>query len=329
MKRIFAAVLFVLFVLPLSALAQEEEPVVYTINKGDTLWGLSDRFLKDPFYWPDLWARNPKITNPHFIYPGQKVRIYSDRIEIEPAPASKGATAKKVIPEDVVPVRSFSVNGSEGFLMEAETTPTGHIIATPNGRKLLGEQDIAYTDIGKITGARKGDRFSIFVKEDVVKHPVTNDFIGHRVASLGTLKLTELEQLNSKGLITKSYREIGPGSYLIPYQPKKRSVTLKAADLDLEGYIVSTRDGNISVGAGEIAYINLGKRQGLKTGNVLYVVRDVKPDQIYTEAEVGPLPQDVVGALVVVETGENTSTALIVKSVETIIKGDKVRVSRN
>ncbi len=54
-----------------AVVAAEQEPTVYVIQKGDTLWGLSNRFLKDPHYWPDLWSRNPAVTNPHFIYPGQ------------------------------------------------------------------------------------------------------------------------------------------------------------------------------------------------------------------------------------------------------------------
>jgi len=60
MKRFFLA--FVLSVssllIPLMASAQSVEPTIYVIKKGDTLWGLSDRFLKDPHYWPNLWARN-------------------------------------------------------------------------------------------------------------------------------------------------------------------------------------------------------------------------------------------------------------------------------
>ena len=73
MRRIlFTVVLFMAAVACSSPVfAQGEEPTVYVIQKGDTLWGLSDRFLKDPYYWPNLWARNPPITNPHYIYPVQ------------------------------------------------------------------------------------------------------------------------------------------------------------------------------------------------------------------------------------------------------------------
>jgi hypothetical protein len=61
----------------ISPLAQEKKETedVYTIKKGDTLWDISSKFLKDPFLWPKLWQGNPYITNPHWIYPGQPIRL--------------------------------------------------------------------------------------------------------------------------------------------------------------------------------------------------------------------------------------------------------------
>jgi LysM repeat protein len=331
MKRIFFAVLLAacVFAVPLAALAQPEEPIIYVIKKGDTLWGLSDRFLKDPFYWPDLWARNPSISNPHLIYPGQKVKIYPDRIEIEPAPAAVAKGPRIAAPEtEVAAERTFTVNGAEGFLAEKEPNPSGHIMVTNNDRQLNGADDVVYTDIGRAGGARTGGRYSIFQKMEAVSHPVKNYTVGYRVASLGTLQLVELKENNSKAIITRSFREIGPGSYLLPYRNRKREISLRAARKDFEGYIVSSRDGIITLGAGDIAYLDLGRKQGLEVGNLLYVVRDIKPSMHYTERKGGVLPKDVIGAVVIVETEENTSTALIVKSVEAIYRGDRVELKK-
>ena len=81
MKRLFI-ILFVFviiisfgFVLCPFAQEKKEGEEIYTIKQGDTLWDISSKFLKDPFLWPKLWQRNPYITNPHWIYPGQPVRI--------------------------------------------------------------------------------------------------------------------------------------------------------------------------------------------------------------------------------------------------------------
>jgi LysM repeat protein len=85
-------VLIISFFFALSSFAQEkkEGEEIYTIKQGDTLWDISSKFLKDPFLWPKLWQRNPYITNPHWIYPGQPIRL---------APAEE---LRKEIPKEAV-----------------------------------------------------------------------------------------------------------------------------------------------------------------------------------------------------------------------------------
>jgi hypothetical protein len=84
--------------------------------------------------------------------------------------------------------------------------------------------------------------------------------------------------------------------------------------------------GNITIGAEDVVFLDLGKAQGLEIGNLLYIIRDVPPNADYVTRDVGNLPQKVIGAVVVVDLGERTSTALVVKSAEEIRLGDKVRL---
>src|SRR5258708_7843855 len=51
------------------------EAQIYVIQKGDTLWDLSQKFLSNPWYWPRIWSLNPSIENPHWIYPGNKLKV--------------------------------------------------------------------------------------------------------------------------------------------------------------------------------------------------------------------------------------------------------------
>lgn len=47
-------------------------PARYTVKQGDTLWGISGKYLYRPWKWPALWGANrSKIRNPNLIYPGQ------------------------------------------------------------------------------------------------------------------------------------------------------------------------------------------------------------------------------------------------------------------
>ncbi|GAM09767.1 LysM domain/BON superfamily protein [Geobacter sp. OR-1] len=331
-KAIFTVLAAAILSYALPVLAGSAEPQTYVIQQGDTLWGLSEKFLNDPHYWPDLWAKNPVVTNPHVIFPGQKILFRNGKIEIAPAPAPEATEQPAAAPVAAKPVEqrvkeiTFSVTGGEGFIEEGEHRPFGTIISTYQNRQLSGEDDIVYTDLGRTRGAKVGDRFSIYQKSGAISHPLTNMIAGYKVIPLGTLQLAELEDKVSKAIITESYQEIGPGAQLAPYKERKKAIPLKAADLDLSGYIIETKTGNKAIATGEIAYLDLGESHGIRTGNMVYVVRDVQPDPKFIDVPVGKLPPEVIGALVVVDTNKTTSTALVIKSIDTIYRADRVEL---
>jgi hypothetical protein len=314
----------------------QDEPTIYVIKQGDTLWGLSERFIKDPEYWPNMWSKNSQVTNPHFIYPGQKVRIFPDRLEFVPkeqtavVPASQKTASATVVAEtlqevEVASEKTYSLYGAESFLADDNFKPSGKVIAAQHGRVLTGFDDIVYTDIGADQKAGSGDKFFVFKKDVSVKHPVNKEYMGDKMISLGTLQLTDVEQKSSRAIITRSSREISPGTFLLPYKnDRRRDITLKRTSSDLKGYIIESYSGVGILAAGDIVYIDLGSNQGAEAGNMLYIVRDVTIDQKHVEGHIDKLPQELLGALVILETGKRTSAALIVKSIDAISKGDRI-----
>ena len=312
-----------------------EEPTIYVIQKGDTLWGLSGKFLDNPRYWPNLWSKNQQVTNPHFIYRGQTVRFADGKLEIVDAPeeaggqkAAAGKTVQAASPVsqlEVAEEKVFAVRGNEGWLMEKDTLPTGRIIAGQHGRLILGEDDTVFTDVGTSHGGNDGSKYTILRKSKQIKHPVTGDDLGYKVYPLGALQLTHTTKLNSRGIISSSFKEIEPGDLLVPYQQvKRRTVALKMVSRPLRGYLVESATGNSALATGDVVYLDLGRSQGAEPGNLLYVVRKVAIEKMLVDRYVGELPNEVVGALVIVEVGNRTSTAIVVKSIDAIFKGNEV-----
>src|SRR4030095_2676034 len=85
--------------IPLTANAPNE----YTVKPGDTLWDISKVFLRDPWYWPEIWYVNPQVENPHLIYPGDVLKlVYIDgqpRVTLgDPGGATESGAGKRLSP---------------------------------------------------------------------------------------------------------------------------------------------------------------------------------------------------------------------------------------
>jgi hypothetical protein len=74
-------------------------PEFHTVSRGDTLWDISGYYFENPWRWPGVWSRNPQITNPHWIFPGDQVRLLRQgevprRAPVQPSsPSASRATA--------------------------------------------------------------------------------------------------------------------------------------------------------------------------------------------------------------------------------------------
>jgi hypothetical protein len=328
--------LLCLLLFPFSVPAQESART-YVIKKGDTLWGISERFLKDPYYWPNLWANNPFVSNPHFIYPGQKINIYDGRIEIVPVrpeakapveappiaaiPPAEAAAVPLPEPQEFITIKTRS--GAEGFISREELDSAGILIDTVDNRILMATGDQVFLKIDDPASLSPGEPFSLFRIGREVEHPVTGEPLGYQVVSLGALQVTDIDGAVATAKITVAHEEIQRGDRLRPVPPDRSEVVLKSSNRDLSGYLVAAKSDQVLLGQHDIVYVDLGSEDGLESGNLLYISRSRKATELALEEDI-QLPDVLLGSAVVLETRPQTATALVLKSADALQLGDRV-----
>lgn len=317
-----------------------EEPIIYTVQKGDTLWGISKRFIKDPYYWPNLWSHNPSIGNPHLIYPGQKLRIYDGRIEILPveglpeAEAMAGETAETAAspattPEVVKLVDTYG--GARSFISSGEAATLGTLIDTTENRVLMFEGDTAYLEMDDLAAVAPGQRLQLLQLGDAVVHPVTGEELGFQVRHLGFAEVTGVTPSVAVAVIKDSTMEIERGARVRPYAELPMFIPRKPNTVDRQGYIVASDEGRISLSQLDVIHIDLGAADGLEVGNELSVFRQrtftksARPIKQLEESNFVTLPDIHLGKAIVIETHESTAAALLLDVGNLpIYRGDQV-----
>ena len=264
MKRIvgffFAMILTLSFCFVLPGLTQDtkETEGVYTIKKGDTLWDISSKFLKDPFLWPKLWEKNPYITNPHWIYPGNPIRLTAvepvkkgevkeepktvveekpkevvkepEAKQAEPTPAEKkpetvavekpALVVEKPAPVEEKPVYFREIR-SAGFMSDIEYRGIGIILESKEGKSLMSAGDIIYLAFKTSEPILIGDKYTVFRAAEEIKHPVTGKRIGRKYNIIGNIKLIDQHSSFFTAKVIESFDAIMRGDFIQPYSKEK------------------------------------------------------------------------------------------------------------
>jgi len=315
-------------------------PDSHVVVKGDTLWGISGKFLQHPWCWPQVWGVNKdQIRDPHWIYPGQVV--YFDRVagRLRLGKPSSGVggdvrLSPRIRVEGMGPaaIPSIPAKEIEPFLSqpliieENELKTSPRIVATQEGHVYIGRNDKAY-----VRGELHGDTaFQGFRPGRALIDPVTKAIIGYEATYLGTLKLQHESKATDEAhtfVVTSSKEEMGVGDRLIPVLPTPIINYMPHAPAQfVDGRIVSVYGGVQNAGQSQIVTVNLGKNHGLDVGSVLQLSRAgqtiIDRTQGSKEKEKVRLPEERYGSLFIFRVFNNLSYGLVMQVTDSVQVGD-------
>jgi hypothetical protein len=315
--RIMIYALIVFLLLPSITFAETREIKEYTIIKGDTLWDIAKRDLNDPFMWPAIWKENRWIANPHWIYPGQiiKIPLYLIQKEkskeeaapkpadVSPEPAKKEAV--QIIKHPLVD-RTFLM--ASGYI--ADTIPrVGQIDGSPSGQVIFGNGDIVYVTLDRT--AKVGDKFYVIKASELLEHPITGNDIGYVITIGGVAEIVKIKDGDTMAKITKCFREIDSGYVLSSYYDIELPMTTgHFRSPDINGMIIA--DGNnmaFQSSMLDIVYIDKGCKDGIEAGDMFMTI----------EVNAHAVPN---GVIQVISCKDHTATAIIKSSTAPISSGN-------
>ncbi len=318
-----------------------DAPKSYTVVKGDTLWDISDRFLKQAWLWPQLWDYNPQIKNPHLIYPGDLIGLeYVDgrpRLVIERdgkrisqssiGGNSNGLTTERLSPrirshslDDAIPmipgdaIASFLVHPRVVALDELRGAP--YVVGNYDGRLISAVGHQIYVR-GKLN--RDQPQYAVFRKSKKLRDPASGKTLGWEVQHVSDVKLMHLGDPSTL-IVTANKMETIAGDLLLPTNDAGVIANYETRMPSLgngEGRVVSLVNSISQSGRDQVVVLNLGKKNKIKPGDVLAIESrggsfiDTRGKRGYEEVN---MPNTRTGVVMVFKTFDEVSYALVMES---------------
>jgi len=330
----------------------DRAPDSYTVQKGDTLWGISGKFLKEPWRWPEIWRMNrAEIKNPHLIYPGDVIRLqYVDgqpQLTLSRDVQIVSPTARvTAITGDAIP--SIPPNDIEPYLTRPLVTgPSGlydsaEILRGRNQERVIrGGGDVVYV-LG--IDQKAGDYWYIYRPAGAITNLEGTEVLGFESRFLGTARVEKFGELATVR-IESANEEILVGDRMIP-APRETlaSYAPHAPDTPINARILRVPYGGLETARGGIVTLDKGKADGVEVGHVLaiyrvatpiedprpsrqqtIILRFLDPTTSFTPKEYVAPADERTGLMFVFRTFDRVSFAVVLNTTDSVRPGDYAR----
>lgn len=345
LKNRFAWALCALLIFDIPLMAAEiplkqEHPSQYTVQPGDSLWDISAHFLKEPWYWPEIWYVNPAIKNPHLIYPGDVIKFTTidgkPRLEVQRQGGAIKLSPQIRVEELAEAVPTIPSSALRPFLtgdrlVSAEQwQQAAYIVAAADEHVMGARGDPVY--VRGLSRDGTNSLYNILRRGAPLMDPESGRVLGYQAAHVGDAMCRSDGGGPATCIIKRSNREVLPGDRLmrIEEQALKGRFYPKPPAQAVEGVIVAVMGGVSQIGQYQVVAINRGETRGLKPGDVLLVYKPGRyvVDRFNKDHDRVALPDERAGDMIIFRTFPQMSFGLIMEATRAMSVHDLVRSPR-
>ncbi len=315
---------------------QTQAPDSHVVLAGDTLWDISERFLKTPWCWPQVWQENrQQIHDPHWIYPGQTIYLDRQRGRLtlqNPAQIQNQQWSPRVrsaalpgTPIAVIPEHLLRLIAQAPVLLRSQLSALPMIAGFTDGRSMAGKNDVVFVQ-GPLGGH---SAFSVIRPQQIVSDPDSGEKLAESGLRIGTLQLQEAAVHHSEPhrfTVSASNTELQRGDLLLPLEPAT-ALTLPPPHpaAALSGRIAGIVRGSIWAGQYDIVSINRGSLAGLDAGSVLTAMKHVKISAHDQDRYTPPAyAEQAIATLLVFDVAERVAFAMVMQTTDGLAAGDHI-----
>ncbi|HEX7500060.1 MAG TPA: hypothetical protein VF524_07100, partial [Polyangia bacterium] len=280
-----------------------------------------------------LWAANPVITNPHWIFPGDVIRLGSGSgFVAASAPSATAAPAPRQGLTSVNRISGHLGNGillrELGFIEAKDLDQAATITGSREEKIMLSTSDQAYLRYPKGTNLRAGERYSVFTTDadQPVVDSITGKTYGYLVRIQGDIVVNQIAENDvARGTLADTAVPIERGSRVSPLVHQFKRIEPRPSEVNLEARVIATFEPNLLLGAGHFVVLNRGKRDGVQVGNRTFVIRrgdGYRGNLESWEIHDPESPKEVVGEILVVDVRDDASVAWIARSSKELKVGE-------
>jgi len=307
-------------------LVQDEIGTYYVVQKGDTLWDISNLFLASPWYWPEIWTVNSQIPilNPHLIFPGQRIRLYGR--STMPQTLTTAEVTPPAAPPQIAALRYFHYPSVSriGFIQKEPETSLGVIFKVRGNKEMISMTDVVYIQTSGQTPLAVGDQYTVYRVSIPILDQTQETVIGVQHLITGTVEILQKSPDYLLGKIIQSFRDIRIGDRLMPIKERSPNIPLTDSVSGLSARIIAAEERTAIMGEHDIAFIDKGALDGVRVGQE-YGIFEVEHARLpKTSDKKGTndlVVRSEVGKVLVLLTRPTASTCLITHSTKSLQAG--------